>query len=274
MLNSTGNPEAIAECKRIGDDNRIDGIEQLEAYLSGSGAELGLFADDTDPYKWVFLKRNDGSNQYDQISRSQFERELGVEAPPEIPPTQTRLEIIQGNIVEAEVDAIVNAANSELTRGGGVDGAIRDAGGEEIDEGCRRIHTERGSLPPGTADIANGGNLLAKYVIHTVGPIWQGGNRSEPESLADCYKNSLQLAVENGIQSIAFPAISAGNFGYPGEAAAHVALTTVKDFVEQAHQNNEMVPEHIQFVLFDAETYTCYVNAFSELGLGMFCLVG
>ena len=186
----------------------------------------------------------------------------------------TRLEIIQGNIVKAEVDVIVNAANSELTRGAGVDGAIRAAGGQEIDEECTRIRTERGSLPPGSAVIANGGRLHAQYVIHAVGPIWQGGNSSEPEQLANCYKKSLRLAVENGIQSIAFPAISAGNFGYPVEEAARVALTTVKDFVEQAHQNNEMVPERIQFVLFDEEAYNCYVKEFSTLGLGLSCLIG
>ncbi len=274
LLNSRGRPEAIAECKRIGNDNRSDGIEQLVAYLNGSGAKLGLFADDTDPYEWTFLKGNDALNEYDEISRFQFERELGVEPVPEISPTQTQLELIRGNIVEVEVDAIVNAADANLTRGTGVDGAIRDAGGEEIERECQEIFDREGVCPPGKAVITTGGDLPAKYVIHTVGPIWQGGNRSEPESLTDCYTNSLQLAVDKGIRSIAFTAISTGNFGYPIEKATPIALNAVKEFVEQAHQNNQMVPERIQFVLFDEEAYTCYVNAFSRLGLGLFSVIG
>ena len=115
---------------------------------------------------------------------------------------------------------------------------------------------------------------LQGYVIHAVGPIYDDGEQREAETLARCYKNSLRLAVERGIRSIAFPAISTGNFRYPIEPATRVALTAVKAFVEQAQQNHEMVPERIQFVLFDEEAYTCYVNAFSELGLGLFSLVG
>jgi O-acetyl-ADP-ribose deacetylase (regulator of RNase III) len=274
LLNSKGKPEAIAECKRIGNNNKNNGIEQLEAYLSGSGAKLGLFADDTDPYGWTFLKKSDNRNWYDPITRPQFERKLGVEPTPEIPSTKTQLELVQNNIIKSEVDAIVNAADPNLTRGIGLDGAIRDAGGEKIGRECQEIFDREGVCPPGKAVITTGGNLPAKYVIHAVGPIWQGGNRSEPESLADCYRSSLQLATEKGIQSIAFPAISTGNFGFPIERAAHIALTTVKEFVEQAHQNNEMVPERIQFVLFDEEAYTCYVNAFSRLGFGLFSLIG
>lgn len=271
--NGQRTPQAIAECKRIGDDNRSDGIEQLESYLNGSGAKLGLFADDTDPYGWIFLKKNDNQNWYGQITRSQFERELGVEPASETPSTKTQLEIVHGNIIESKVDAIVNAARAELTRGGGVDGAIRNAGGEEIAYACQRIIESEGVCPPGKAVITTGGNLPAKHVIHTVGPIWQGGNSGEPEQLANCYKNSLQLAAEKGIQSIAFPAISTGNYRYPIEEAARIALTTVKEFVEQTHQNSEMVPECIQFVLFDEEAYTCYVNAFSRLGFGLFSFV-
>jgi O-acetyl-ADP-ribose deacetylase (regulator of RNase III) len=273
LLNSEGNPVAIAECKKIGYDGS-DGIVQLEGYINPTVARLGLFADNTDPYEWTFLKKNDERQRFDPITRPQFERELGVEPTPEIPSTKTQLELVQGNIIESEVDAIVNAADPNLTRGIGLDGAIRDAGGEEIERECQEIFDREGVCPPGKAVITTGGNLPARYVIHAVGPIWQGGNRSEPESLADCYRSSLQLAAEKGIQSIAFPAISTGNFGFPIERAAHVALTTVKEFVEQAHQNNEMVPERIQFVLFDEEAYACYVNAFSTLGLGLFSLIG
>lgn len=197
-----------------------------------------------------------------------------MEPAPEIPSSQTRLEIIQGNIIEAEVDAIVNAADPRLTRGPGVDGAIRDAGGEEIDRECQEIFDREGVCPPGRAVITTGGNLLAKHVIHAVGPIYDDGEQREAETLARCYKNSLRLAVENGIRSIAFPAISTGNFRYPIEEAAHVALTAVREFVEQAHQNNEMVPKRIQFVLFNEEAYACYVKELSNLGFGLSCQIG
>ena len=273
LLNSAGRPEVIAECKRIGNDNRSDGIEQLIAYLNGSGAKLGLFANDTDPCQWTFLKKNE-ENDYDEIARSQFEKALGVEPVPEIPPTKTQFEIVHGNIIEAEVDAIVNAADPNLTRGSGVDGAIRDAGGEEIDRECQEIFDSEGVCPPGKAVITTGGNLPARYVIHAVGPIYQGGGFGESQLLARCYKNSLRLAVENGIRYIAFPAISTGNFRYPIEPAAHVALTAVREFVEQAQQNNEMVPERIQFVLFDQVAYACYVKELSNLGFGLSCQIG
>ncbi|MDE0636341.1 MAG: exodeoxyribonuclease VII large subunit [Candidatus Poribacteria bacterium] len=266
---------AIAECKRIGDDGS-DRIEQgqLKSYLNASGTNLGLFADDTDPYEWIFLKKNSERGDFDEISRSQFEKALNVDPVSDIPPGKTRLELIHGNIIEAEVDAIVNAAKAELTKGSGVDTAIRDAGGEEIERAIQEIAERESVCPPGSAVITIGGSLPAKYVIHAVGPIWQGGNRSEPELLADCYKNSLKIAVENGIRSIAFPAISTGNYGYPIEQAAPITLNTVKEFVEQAHQNNEMVPERIQFVLFDEEAYNCYVKEFANLGFGLSCLIG
>ena len=263
---------AIAECKKIEYDGN-DGILQLHAYLSASGTGLGLFAADTDPYEWTFIK-NLGRGNFDEITRSQFERELGVEPTPPMPPDKTRLEIIRGDIIKAEVDAIVNAANSQLTRGSGLDGAIRDEGGGEIDRELQEIFDREGVCPPGKAVITTGGNLPARHVIHAVGPIFQGGNRSEPESLADCYINSLQLAIEKGIKSIAFPAISTGNHGYPIEKATPIALKAVKEFVEQAHQNNEMVPERIQFVLFNEEAYNCYVKKFSNLGFGLSCLIG
>ncbi|MDE0017097.1 MAG: O-acetyl-ADP-ribose deacetylase [Candidatus Poribacteria bacterium] len=170
---------------------------------------------------------------------------------------QTDLELIQGDITKAEVDAIVNAANSELIGGGGVDGAIRRAGGTAIENACAEIRRREGGCPTGKAVITPGGDLDAKYVIHTVGPVWEGGNSGEAELLASCYQESLRLAVENSIQSIAFPSISTGIYGYPTEKAAVVALTSVKDFVMQ----NNTAPAIIQFILFDAATNNCYVDA-------------
>jgi len=165
--------------------------------------------------------------------------------------------MIQGDITKAEVDAIVNAANSELIGGGGVDGAIRRAGGTEIDRACAEIRKREGGCSTGKAVITSGGNLHAKYVIHTVGPVWEGGNSGEAELLASCYQESLRLAVDNGIQSLAFPSISTGIYGYPTEKAAVIALTAVKEFTFQ----DNTVPTTIQFVLFDEVTYTCYADA-------------
>lgn len=170
---------------------------------------------------------------------------------------QTDLELIQDDITKAEVDAIVNAANSQLIGGGGVDGAIRRAGGDEIEQACAEIRKREGGCPTGKAVITTGGNLSAKYVIHTAGPVWEDGNSGEAELLAGCYQSSLQLAVENGIQRIAFPSISTGIYGYPTEKAAVVALTAVKEFVEQ----NNAAPTTIQFILFDEATHTCYLDA-------------
>ena len=171
---------------------------------------------------------------------------------------QTDLELIQGDITKAEVDAIVNAANSELIGGGGVDGAIRRAGGAAIENACAEIRRREGGCPTGKAVITPGGDLYAKYVIHTVGPVWEGGNSGEAELLASCYQESLRLAVENHIQSIAFPSISTGIYGYPTEKAAVVALTAVKELVLQS---NAAVPTTIQFILFDEATHACYVDA-------------
>ena len=170
---------------------------------------------------------------------------------------QTDLELIQGDITKAEVDAIVNAANSQLIGGGGVDGAIRRAGGDEIEQACAEIRKREGGCPTGEAVITTGGNLPAKYVIHTAGPVWEGGNSGEAELLASCYQSSLQLAVQNGVQRIAFPSISTGIYGYPTEKAAVVALTAVKEFVGQ----NNAAPTTIQFILFDEATHTCYLDA-------------
>lgn len=273
LVNSEGAPVTIVECKRIGNDDENDGIAQLKSYLNGSGTELGVFAEDTDPYEWTFFIRNREQFRFDKITRSQFERELGVDSVSEMLPTRTRLELIRGNIIRAEVDAIVTTASPQLTRVIGIDGDIRDTGGEEIDRECQEIIEREGFRPLGDAVITTGGSLTARYIIHAIGPIYGGGGRYQAEELANCYKNSLRLAVEKGIQSISFSPISTGNFGYPIEQATLIALNAVKEFVEQAQQNNEMVPERVQFVLFDEEAYACYVNAFSELGLGLFCLV-
>ena len=170
------------------------------------------------------------------------------------------LSLIQGDITKAQVEAIVNAANSQLIGGGGVDGAIRRAGGDEIEQACAEIRKREGGCPTGKAVITPGGRLHAKYVIHTVGPVWEGGNSGEPELLSGCYRESLRLAAENGIQSIAFPSISTGIFGYPTEKAATVALTAVRDFVK-----DNTAPKNIQFVLFDEATHKHYIDALSAV---------
>ncbi len=274
LLNSAENPVAIAECKHIGYDGN-DGIVQLEGYIAPTIAKLGLFANNTDPYEWTFLKRNDERNRYDEITRSQFERELGVDAVPGLPPNQTRLELIHGNIIEAEVDAIVTTANPLLTKGSGVDEAIWDAGGKEIESEAQEIINHKGFRPEGEVVITTGGKLSVGHIIHAVGPIYVGKGSPKADVLTSCYKSSLCLAAENGIRSIAFPAISTGkNFRYPIEQATPIALKAVKEFVEHAHQNNDMVPERIQFVLFDEEDYNCYVKEFSKLGFGLSCLIG
>ena len=151
------------------------------------------------------------------------------------------LELIEGDITEQETDAIVNAANSSLLGGGGVDGAIHRAGGPKILEECRKL----GGCPTGEARITTGGNLTAKYVIHTVGPVYSGGKRREAELLASAYKNSLSLASQYKLKSVAFPSISTGAYGYPVNEAAIIALKTVMNYLK-THTDIEQV----RFVLF------------------------
>ena len=164
-----------------------------------------------------------------------------------------RIFLLQGDITKQMTDAIVNAANSSLMGGGGVDGAIHRAGGSAILEDCRKIIARQGSCKTGEAVITSAGNLPAKYVIHTVGPVWNNGNNNEAEKLSNCYKNSLQLAVENNISSIAFPNISTGIYGYPKNEAALIAINTVSDFIK-----NHSTIDKVVFVCFDNENYTIY----------------
>ncbi len=154
------------------------------------------------------------------------------------------LNIISGDITKLAVDAIVNAANSSLLGGGGVDGAIHRAAGAQLLAECRTLN----GCPVGQAKITGGYNLPAKHVIHTVGPIWQGGNSGEPQQLKNCYLNSLQLARKRGLKSIAFPLISAGVYGYPKAAAIEIALTTIKQFLESDDTD-------VTLVLFGEDTY-------------------
>ena len=144
-----------------------------------------------------------------------------------------KIEIIKGDITKMEVDAIVNAANTSLLGGGGVDGAIHRAGGPAILEECRKIIARQGGCKTGEAVITTAGNLKAKFVIHTVGPVWNGRHKNEPQKLVTCYKNSLQLAADNDCKTIAFPCISTGVYGYPLNEAAKIAVETGSEFISQ-----------------------------------------
>ena len=175
---------------------------------------------------------------------------------------QVKLRIIQGDITRQTTDAIVNAANSSLMGGGGVDGAIHRAGGPAILDECQQIVARQGRLPTGKAVMTTGGNLKAKYVIHTVGPIWHGGNSGEPELLASAYHESLKLATENNLNSIAFPSISTGAYGYPVNQASKVAIDTVITFLSQSTTSLR----EVVFVLFDAQTLGAYTSALKEIG--------
>jgi O-acetyl-ADP-ribose deacetylase (regulator of RNase III) len=171
-----------------------------------------------------------------------------------------KITLIQGDITQQSCDAIVNAANSSLMGGGGVDGAIHRAGGPAILEQCKDIVARQGRCPTGEAVITTGGNLKAKYVIHTVGPIWRDGNHGEDELLVNAYCNSLQRAVENEIQTIAFPSISTGAYRFPIERAARIALQTVYDFL----QKNDQI-EEVRFVLFSQADLQVYQAAYKQI---------
>jgi O-acetyl-ADP-ribose deacetylase (regulator of RNase III) len=168
----------------------------------------------------------------------------------------TKITLVQGDITKIKVDAIVNAANTSLLGGGGVDGAIHRAGGPAILEACQQIRAKQGGCDVGQAVITTAGLLPAKYVIHTVGPVWNGGNKGEPELLANCYRNSLRLAVEHAVKTIAFPNISTGIYRFPKPEAAAIAIKEVRQFV--ATDNSV---EEIFFVCFDDENYELYKEA-------------
>ena len=174
---------------------------------------------------------------------------------------QTKLSITQGDITQQATDAIVNAANSSLMGGGGVDGAIHRAGGPAILEECKQIVSRQGRLPTGKAVITTGGNLKAKHVIHTVGPIWHGGNKGEAELLESAYRESLRLATEHHLAGASFPSISTGAYGYPIEQASRIAISTVISFLRESITS----VKEVVFVLFDSRTFDVYSSALSEI---------
>ncbi len=166
----------------------------------------------------------------------------------------------QGDITKETTDAIVNAANSELLPGGGVCGAIHRAGGPKIAEECARLRAQRGDVRPGGAVATTGGKLPAKYVIHAVGPVWQGGGHREAEALASCYRESIRVAEELGLKSIAFPAISTGIFGYPLQPAADVAVSAI---AEALASSNKLI--EARMVVFDDVAFAVFASALRSL---------
>jgi len=163
--------------------------------------------------------------------------------------SSAKIDIVRGDITKLEVDAIVNAANTTLLGGGGVDGAIHRVAGPELLAECRTL----GGCEPGEAKITRGYRLPARFVIHTVGPIWRGGNHGEPETLANCYRNSLALAAENEVKTVAFPAISCGAYGYPIQEAAQIALKTTREFLATTDKIDKVI-----FVLWDEDIYEAW----------------
>ena len=173
----------------------------------------------------------------------------------------TRLSLTRGDITQQRVDAIVNAANTSLLGGGGVDGAIHRAGGPQILAACKKIVAKQGGCATGQAVVTTGGNLPAKFVIHTVGPVWSGGKRGEEGLLASAYRSSLAIAAEQRLSSVAFPSISTGAYRFPLEHAADIALTTVRAFLRnQSHALLE-----VRFVLFSDPDLAAYEVALSKL---------
>lgn len=166
-----------------------------------------------------------------------------------------QIKIVQGDITQFQGDAIVNAANTTLMGGGGVDGAIHRAAGPALYAACEKFH----GCPTGEARITGGFRLPVKYIIHTPGPVWHGGSHGEPELLANSYRNSLKLADQNGCQTVAFPSISTGVYAYPLEQAANVAIHTIREFLKSA--------QHVQvvtMVCFDQQTFAVYQNALNN----------
>ena len=181
--------------------------------------------------------------------RSEFEGDNSV---------NTAIKMVKGDITKVtDVEAIVNAANNSLLGGGGVDGAIHRAAGPKLLEECRNLH----GCDTGEAKLTSAYNLPCKYIIHTVGPVWYGGQKNEPELLANCYRNSLELAVKKGIRRVAFPSISTGVYSYPLKEAAKIAVQTVNLFIEEHPGELDLV----EWVLFDQKTYEAYDNALKQL---------
>lgn len=173
---------------------------------------------------------------------------------------KTLISMIMGDITVQETEAIVNAANSGLLGGGGVDGAIHRAGGPQILAECKEIRARQGTLPTGRAVITGGGRMKARYVIHTVGPVWSGGKRGEDELLRSAYRSSLTLAREKGIRSVSFPSISTGIYSFPVDRAARIALREVRDFVAE-----QQVFDEVRFVLFSAPVLKEFETAWEEI---------
>jgi O-acetyl-ADP-ribose deacetylase (regulator of RNase III) len=174
--------------------------------------------------------------------------------------SEATLELVMGDITEESTDAIVNAANSSLLGGGGVDGAIHRVAGPALLAECKRIREQRGSLPAGQAVTTSAANLKAHYVIHTVGPVWQGGKVNEPQILESCYCHSMEQANLKACTSVSFPSVSTGAFGYPVQAAAQIALRAMADML---HQPKSV--KLVRFVLFDERTYKAYAAAAEKL---------
>lgn len=174
--------------------------------------------------------------------------------------SKTEVSMMQGDITKQATDAIVNAANPSLMGGGGVDGAIHRAGGPAILADCKKVVARQGRLPTGQAAITKAGNLKARYVIHTVGPIWHGGSGNEADLLRSAYYECLRLATANRVASISFPSISTGAYAYPVNEAAKIAVSTVVSFLKQ--QSTSL--RHVVFVLFDSRTYRSYCSALQD----------